>query len=166
MIHHCLILLIWAPNNLNPKEEEHLFWIKSNKLTISNIWREFSPRGKPDPQRAFLAVRETRQLTEASDTDFIHGDEIWASGPCLVSCQLTPTHFLAQRSCLSFLGYVDVLAAKCACLIGRHGRDLWEPHGPLQLTSWSLEGLWAEWGKLGGVPDTQCVISTVSWIDE
>lgn len=37
--------------------------------------------------------------------------------------------------------WITVATAECACLPGGHGRDLWEPHSPLQLTPWSWEGL-------------------------
>lgn len=38
MIRHCLILLIWAPNNLNPKEEKNHSELKKKiQLAISQM---------------------------------------------------------------------------------------------------------------------------------
>lgn len=67
----------------------------------------------------------------------------------------TNTHPLSwYRFCLSFLSYVDVVAAECACLRGGRGRD----HGTLVIPcNWPLglrKGFEAEWGNLEGDPDT------------
>ena len=44
-----------------------------------------------------------------------------------------PPPFLENRSCLFFLSYADMVSADCACLTGRYGADLWEPHDPFPL---------------------------------
>ena len=90
---------------------------------------------KTRPPRTRVCSWKTRQSAQVSTPDLVHGDGIWAGGLCLVSCQPPPTLFLACRSGLSFLSSADVVAAECACLPGRQGRDLWEPFGLLQSTS-------------------------------
>lgn len=120
MIHYCLILLIWASNNLNPKEEKKMYseFLKKHTYTLRNFSSEFSPSGKSDPEGPSWAVKRPGRRHRLT-SDLAQDDKSLASGLSSVSCHLPPTPFPGYRSCVSPLSYVNYCGRCWVCLLTR-----------------------------------------------